>query len=40
MIYVVVTELLPHSQKTNSWWGTGGVLGGFAIMMTLDTSFG
>ncbi|MFB6098557.1 MAG: ZIP family metal transporter [Salinibacter sp.] len=41
MIYVVVEELIPESQRhRNTDLATLGVMGGFAIMMILDVSLG
>ena len=41
MIFVVVEELIPESQRSgNGDWATMGVMGGFAIMMILDVALG
>ncbi|MBN2289183.1 MAG: ZIP family metal transporter, partial [Candidatus Glassbacteria bacterium] len=41
MIFVVVEELIPESQRTgNSDYATLGAMAGFAIMMTLDVALG
>ncbi|MFB6272433.1 MAG: ZIP family metal transporter [Salinibacter sp.] len=41
MIYVVVEELIPESQRhDNTDLATLGVMGGFAVMMTLDVALG
>lgn len=41
MIYVVVEELIPESQRhDNTDLATMGVMGGFAIMMVLDVALG
>lgn len=40
MIYVVVEELIPESQKEHVHIGTAGAMLGFVIMMILDVVFG
>ena len=41
MIYVVVEELIPEAQlEKNTDLATMGVMGGFAVMMTLDVALG
>ena len=41
MIFVVAEELIPESQSNgNIDLATGGVIGGFAVMMTLDVALG
>lgn len=41
MIFVVVEELIPESQRSgNSDYATMGALGGFAVMMVLDVALG
>ena len=41
MIYVVVEELIPESQKgSKTYWGTLGIAMGFIIMMILDVTLG
>lgn len=41
MIFVVAEELIPESHRhDNAHWATGGVIVGFAIMMTLDVALG
>ena len=41
MIYVVAEELIPESQSEgNVDLATMGVIGGFAVMMTLDVALG
>jgi len=41
MIFVAAEELIPESQRNNNVdIATGGVIGGFAIMMTLDVALG
>ena len=40
MIFVVVEELVPESQKIHSHEATAGVMLGFAVMMTLDVALG
>ncbi|MHC4984711.1 MAG: ZIP family metal transporter [Planctomycetota bacterium] len=41
MIFVVAEELIPESQSNgNIDVATGGVIGGFAVMMTLDVALG
>jgi ZIP family zinc transporter len=41
MVYVVVDELVPESHSRGfERWATFGVIGGFALMMTLDDAFG
>jgi len=41
MIYVVVEELIPESQRhDNTDLATLGVMGGFAVMMVLDVALG
>jgi ZIP family zinc transporter len=41
MIFVVVEELIPESQQgKNTDLATLGVIGGFAVMMTLDVALG
>ncbi len=40
MIYVVVEEVIPESQRSekNTDWATGGAMVGFAVMMLLDVA--
>ena len=41
MIFVVAEELIPEAQRNNNVdLATGGVIAGFAIMMTLDVALG
>lgn len=40
MIFVVVEELIPESQKEDTDIATIGAMIGFAVMMTLDVAFG
>lgn len=39
MIYVVLSDLLPHSTQSSSQVGLWGALFGFVLMMALDTGF-